>query len=145
MAELLVVLATIGILAALGYPYVTTYLQSAQLRAGAEELAAILNGGRQMAIARNTLVCVAVSSNRAVYITGTSAACAGGTTFIGPGTTADGSMALANNMRITGTTANVVFSSLGAATQAGTYTITNPVNARTITVVVASTGRVRIQ
>ena len=43
MVEPLVIVAVIGITAVLGYPYVTTYLQAATLRAGAQELATIIN------------------------------------------------------------------------------------------------------
>ena len=145
MTELLVVLAVTGILAVLGYPYVATYLQSASLKAGAQELAAILNGGRQLAISRNTNVCVSLSSNSAVYTTGVSATCAGGTTYVSTNTRADGSMALDNNMQISATTANVVFSSMGAAVQAGTYTVRNPTTNATLSVVVSTAGRVTIQ
>src|SRR5438046_995659 len=84
----------LGMLAALGYPYVASYLQTAQTRAGAQQLATILNGGRQLAITRNTNVCVALSSNKAVYTTGVTNSCGGGTTFVGVNTASDGTMAL---------------------------------------------------
>ena len=145
MAELLIAIAVTGILAALGYPYVTSYLQAAQTRAGAEQLATILNGGRQLAITRNTNVCVSVVSSKATYTTGVSNACAGGTTFVGVSTGSDGTIPLDNSIQITGATAPVVFSSLGAAVQAGTYTVRNPSTGETMTVVVSAAGRVAIQ
>ena len=43
------------------------------------------------------------------------------------------------------TTSNVVFTNLGAASPAGTYTVTNPVNHAMRTVVVAATGRVSVR
>ena len=145
MAELLVAVAVLGIVAALGYPYVATYLQSAQLRGAAQEVATIVNGARQLAIARNTNVCVTVSGTGALYRTGTSNACGGGAVYTGPGTAADGTMTLQNTMQISGTTANVTFSSLGAAVTAGTYTVRNPNTGLTRNVVVSAAGRVTIQ
>ena len=145
VVELLVTVAVIGILAVLGYPYVATYLQTAQTRAGAEELATVLNGARQLAIARNQNVCVSLSSNKAVYTIGVSNTCGGGTTFVGTNTASDGTMALNNTMQISAATASVVFSSLGAAVQAGTYTVRNPTTGGTMSVVVSSAGRVTIQ
>lgn len=145
MAELLVVLAVVGALSALGYPYFATYLQTASLKAGAQELAAIVNGARQLAIARNSNVCMTLSSNKAVYMINVSAACAGGQVFVGTITKSDGTIALSNNIQVSGTTANVVFSNLGAATTAGTYTVRNPTTNKTMSVVVAASGRVTIQ
>lgn len=144
-AELLVVVAVVGMLAAIGYPYVATYLQSASLRAGAQELAVVINGARQLAITRNTTVCVGLSENKAQYRTGTSNACAGGTLFVGTGTASDGTISLDNNIQITGASANVVFSALGAAVTAGTYTVHNPTSGANLSVVVSASGRVTIQ
>lgn len=134
-----------GTLTALAWPYFSTFLQTSRLKAAAQELSTILNGARQLAIARNTLVCLTLSGNSAVYRLNTSAACAGGTIFVGPITKSDGSIALANTMHISGTTANVVFTNLGAASTAGTYTVRDPETNRTMSVVVAASGRVTIQ
>ena len=145
MAELLITVAVIGIVAALGYPYVATYLQSAQLRGAAQEVASIVNGARQLAIARNTNVCVTLSGTSALYRTGTSNACGGGAVYSGPTTAPDGTMTLQNTMQISASTASVTFSSLGAAVTAGTYTVRNPTTGLTLNVVVSAAGRVSIQ
>jgi Tfp pilus assembly protein FimT len=145
MAELLVVLAVIGVMAVLGYPYVLSYLQAAKLRAGAQELASVINGARQLAIARNTLVCVTIVGNQAAYRTNVSAACGGGAVFVGVNTNSDGTIPLSNDIEVTGAAANVVFTSLGAASPAGTYTVRNPQSGGTMQVVVAASGRVSIQ
>lgn len=145
MIELMIALAIMGIVAVLGYPYVSSYLQAARLRAGAEELITVINGARQLAIARNTNVCVMLDGNAATYRTGVTAGCAGGTLYTGTGTAADGTMTLQNTVQITGTTANVMFSSLGAATTAGTYTVHDPTSGNNLSVVVSASGRVRIQ
>ena len=145
MAELLITLVVIGIVATLGYPYVASYLQSAQLRGAAQEVASIVNGARQLAIARNTNVCVTLSGTSALYRTGTSNVCGGGVVYTGPTTAADGTMRLQNTMQISASTANVTFSSLGAAVTAGNFTVRNPHTGLTLNVVVAATGRVTIQ
>jgi Tfp pilus assembly protein FimT len=144
MAELLVVVAVVGVLAAVGTPHVLAYLQAAKARAGAQELATLISGARQLAIARNTNVCVTLQGTSAVYRTNVSAACAGGTLFVGTMTKSDGTIPLSNDMAITGTTANVVFSPLGAALVAGTYTVHNPQGANDRQVVVSASGRIRI-
>jgi Tfp pilus assembly protein FimT len=144
MAELLVVIAVIGVLAALGTPFAMSYLQTAKVKAGAQELATVISGARQLAIARNVNVCVTLQGSSAVYRTNVSAACAGGTLFVGTMTKSDGTIPLSNEMAITGTTANVVFSPLGAALTAGTYTVHNPQGANDRQVVVSASGRIRI-
>jgi prepilin-type N-terminal cleavage/methylation domain-containing protein len=145
MTELLVVVAIVGIVSAVATPYFMSYMQSAALKAAAQELATMVSGGRQLAIARNTTVCVALSGNQALYKTGVSTTCRGGTTYLGANTRNDGTMSLDNRVTITSTTANVVFSSLGVAVTAGTYTVHNPATGDNLSVVVSSTGRVTIQ
>ena len=144
MIELLVVVAVIGIVAAIGYPYVSTYMRAATLRAGAQELATVINGGRQLAITRNTNVCVLLNNNQALYRMAAANPCAG-TVYTGVETQADGTIALSNAIQITAASANVVFSALGAATTAGTYTVHNPDGGANLSVVVSAAGRVRIQ
>jgi Tfp pilus assembly protein FimT len=145
MLELLVVLVVLATLAALGFPSFLTYLRAARVKAAAEEFATIVNGARQLAIARNVNVCVSLNGNQARYLVNATAACGGGTTFTGTMTRADGTIPLSNNMQISGTTANVVFTSLGAATPAGTYTVRDPQTNQTLSVVIATSGRVRVQ
>ena len=143
--ELLMVMAIIGILAVLGYPFAARYLQAAKLRAAATELVVVINGARQMAITRNTNVCVTLNNNKAFYKSGATTPCTTGTTFIGAGTASDGSIGLQNDVQISASTATVVFSPLGAASPAGTYTVRNPTDSLTLAVVVSAAGRVTIQ
>jgi prepilin-type N-terminal cleavage/methylation domain-containing protein len=145
MGELLMVVAVIGIITAVGTPYFMRYMQAAALRAAAQEVATIVNGARQLAIARNTNTCVALSSNQATYKINVTAACGGGSLFVGAGTRADGTMPLDNSMVISASTASVTFSPMGIAVQAGTYTVRNPTTNSTLSVVVAASGRVTIQ
>ena len=142
LAELMLVMAIIGILAALATPTLISYAQTAALQASARELASAINLGRQIAITRNTTVCVEVTGTNLRLRTG---GCLG-TIWTGPGTDGGGVIKISDPgvMQIS-TTANVVFTSLGAASTVGTYTVTNPVNSKTRTVVVAASGRVTVQ
>ncbi|MGH7302290.1 MAG: pilus assembly FimT family protein, partial [Candidatus Rokuibacteriota bacterium] len=58
LVELMVVLGIAGALAALVAPTLSSYARTAALQAAARELAASINLGRQIAISRNTTVCV---------------------------------------------------------------------------------------
>jgi len=145
MAELLVTVAMIGVLAVLGTPYVISYLRAASLRAGAQELATIINGARQLAISRNANVCMRINGTSAEYRTNVSATCGGGTLYVGPMSSDTGVITLQNEIDISGNTANVTFSNLGAALTAGTYTVRHPHTGNTLNVVVSAAGRVQIQ
>ena len=142
MMELLVVIAVIGIITAVSAPLFISYLQSAKLTAGTQELASILNRGRQLAISQNTNVCAVRVGDQVRFLTGVTAACGGGVVWTGPGTDGNGFFTLANTVTINNATANVVFNQLGAAPTSGSYSVLNPASARRICVTVALSGRV---
>lgn len=133
----------IGILGTVTAPMLVSYWKAATLKAGAQELATLLNGARQLAIKDNTSVCVEQSGTRVRYHT-TSSCSSTTNIWTGPGTDSSGWFTLANSVEVTATTANVVFAYLGNATTAGAYTVRNPVDSSTLTVTVASSGRVTI-
>ena len=145
LVELLVVMAILGIVAATSVPWLISYWQSATLRAAAEELAAGLNRGRQLAIVQGQRVCVEVVGNRYRYRLSPAGgnACAG-TPWTGPGSDLTGFFGLANNIGLT-TNANPVFDYLGAANPGATLTVTNPQGGSTRNVAVSVSGRVQIQ
>ena len=58
LTELLVSAALVGIVAAISAPTFHSYLHGSALKAGAEELAALMNLARSVAIKENTRVCV---------------------------------------------------------------------------------------
>jgi type IV fimbrial biogenesis protein FimT len=145
LTELLVTVAVIGIVAVVGYPYFSSFVQASRVKAAARELSAIINGARSLAIARNTRVCVTLTGNQATYRRDVTAACGGGVLFTGPMTRADGTIPLANDMQISATTNNVVFTNLGGVTAGGTYTVRDPQTNQTMNVVVATSGRVTLQ
>jgi type II secretion system protein H len=141
LAELIVVVAIIGLLAALAVPSMLTYWQSSTLSAGAAEMASILNRGRQLAIAQNGNVCVQVSGTSVRY---RSVSCAG-TIWAGTGTTSAGLVSLSNGLQISNGGASVIFTNAGGANPGGSYTVTDPRTSRTRTVQVTATGRVTVQ
>src|SRR5262245_11166909 len=138
MAELIVVVAIIGVLAALAMPSFLAYWQSSTLSAGAAQLQTTLNRGRQLAIAQNGSVCVQVSGtggrDRRV-------SCAG-TIWTGTGTNGAGLISLASGIQISG--GPVTFTNIGGATANATFTVTDPRTSRTRTVAVLTTGRVTV-
>jgi prepilin-type N-terminal cleavage/methylation domain-containing protein len=139
MAELIVVLAVVGLLAALALPSFLTYWQSAGLSAGAAEMASTLNRGRQLAIAQNGSVCVQVSGTGIRY---RSVSCAG-TIWTGTGTNSAGLVSLTNGMQISG--GPVTFTNAGGATVQTNFIVTDPRTSRFRTVTVQVTGRVMVQ
>jgi prepilin-type N-terminal cleavage/methylation domain-containing protein len=141
LAELLVLVAVIGIITAVSAPALVTYWRSATLKAGARELAATLNMGRSVAVSQNTSVCVKQSANKVQFVKDVTGACLGGTVWTGPGTDGGGWFRLQNSVRVI-SNPQVVFNYLGAATTAGTYTVQNPVNNATMSVTVSLSGRV---
>jgi Tfp pilus assembly protein FimT len=138
--ELAVLVAVIGILAGVGAPAFLSYWRAAALQGGAQELATLINRGRQVAISNNTSVCVSQSGTQVRFLLG---GC-GGTIWTGAGTDANGWFTLQNGVQVSATTANAVFNYLGAATTAGIYTVTNPLNNASMHVTVALSGRVTI-
>lgn len=147
MPELIVVVAIVGVIAGLSVPSLWTYVRTATVRAGAEEMVTVLNGARQLAIQMNTTVCVTNDGIRAQYHVGN----CGGAAWTGVGTDADGNIRLANNLSVSGSS-NLCFNYLGAGSTTpapcaanGTLTVTNPSGEATVRVIMATTGRVRIQ
>jgi type IV fimbrial biogenesis protein FimT len=136
--ELIMVLAVIGILTAISVPFFISFLRASTLRAGTEELAAVLGEARQLALKDNTSICVTNNGTAVQFRVGTCT----GTVWTGPSTDAAGFIRLANNIRVGPTTQNVVFTYIGTASTAGTYTVTNPQDGRTLRVTVASSGRI---
>jgi Tfp pilus assembly protein FimT len=142
LGELLAIVAVIGIVSILATPAFISYSQAARLKGGAQELATILNQARQVAITRNTTTCVLQSADKVRFTIGT---CASTNFWKAPGTDANGWFMLTEDVRVSAATANVVFTHLGTASTAGTYTVQNyPANNRSLHVIVALSGRITI-
>ena len=139
MAELLVICVIVGILAAMSTPFFLRYYQTAALKATTQELAAFLNQGRQIAIKENQPVCIHTAAGSIhFHVNG----CAG-TTWVGPGTDASGNLKIPDGFTLA-TSADPIFSYLGAATPAATYTVTQAGTGGTLHVTVAMSGRVTV-
>jgi prepilin-type N-terminal cleavage/methylation domain-containing protein len=139
IAELMVVVAIIGILAASSAPFFVSYYQSAKVKAAAEDLAGYINQARQLAIRTNNNVCVQITATSLQLRQG---GCAG-TIWTGAGTDSLGNIRTAQGVTLA-TTANPVFSYLGAATPAATYTVTNTDTGLSLHVILSASGRVTI-
>jgi len=140
LVELMVIIAIIGIISTMATPLFTTFLMASETRGASQELAALLHQARELAIARNAsyTVRIDVSGNRLCF--GDNVNC----TWTGPGTDAQGYMRLVNRARLTNVTANPTFNHLGTG-GAGTITVQNASGTSSLNVVVASSGRIRIQ
>lgn len=146
MTELVVVIALIAIITAMGIPSMLTYLQAEELRGAAAEMAGRLHQARQLAITQNVQHCVeldAAGDRLRFHAMPGAVACLAGAPWVGPGTDALGWMTLENRATIVGTTGNPVFSPLGGATGA-TITVANSAGTQTLNVVVNSVGRIQI-
>jgi Tfp pilus assembly protein FimT len=135
----MLVVGIIGIITALGTPTFLRYYQGAQLRVAAEEVAAFLNQGRQLAITQNGSICVHISPTAMHYHQGTCA----GATWLGAGTDAAGNIPVPAGITLT-TTADPIFNYLGGTTAGATYTINHTQSTTLLHVVVALSGRVSI-
>jgi prepilin-type N-terminal cleavage/methylation domain-containing protein len=144
VAELIVVLAIVGVVAAISIPVMVNYSQASTMRAAAEEVSTALNRARQLAVSQNRSVCFRVVGNQYQYTYG----CAGAVVFL-PGADGNGFFTLANNVLLTNGGVNPVFDYLGAAPTPGTLTVTyvTPAGAQGVqrNIVVMGSGRVQIQ
>jgi prepilin-type N-terminal cleavage/methylation domain-containing protein len=139
IAEIAVVVAILGILAVLATPTFVTYYQGARLRLAAEEVSTFLNQGRQIGIKENVGVCARITATAMRYHLGS----CGGAVWVGAGTDAAGNIGIPQDITLT-TTADPVFSYLGAASPAATYTVTNTQTGATLRVFVTGSGRISI-
>src|SRR6266446_2590883 len=138
--ELALVMAIVGILTSMAMPLFLSYYQASRLRVAAEEVAAFVNQGRHLGIRQNAGVCVHITSTALQYRLGSSCA---GAAWVGPGTDADGNVKVPQGGTLT-TTADPIFSYLGAANPGGTITVTNTQTGQALNVTVAASGRVSI-
>jgi Tfp pilus assembly protein FimT len=152
LAELLVCAALLGVVVAASVPVFHSHLHGSALKAGAEELAGVMNLARSLAIKENTRVCVhrdTGGSSRVRLLMASANPCVAAGSFYGAqgrgvDHRVDGSgwITLENQVAVTAATADVVFTALGAAVPGGSYTVSR--NGRSLTVVVAPSGRVSI-
>ncbi|MGH7409618.1 MAG: pilus assembly FimT family protein [Candidatus Methylomirabilis sp.] len=141
LAELMVVVAVIGSLFAMTLPFFLRYYQAAAVKSASEQVIALFNQGRNLAIQTNSTqgVCVRLPSNTQMQfiLNGCN-----GTVWVGVWTDANGNINLPQGFTLSPPT-DVVFDYLGTALPAVTYTMTNPSGGTTLTISIAVSGRIR--
>ncbi len=141
LAELLVFIALIGIMALVAIPFWLSYVPSATLNYGARELQSGLNRAKVMAVTTRRPVCVQPSAGGYLFFQNTTCT---GTPWSGTGTDANGVFSLANTITVSlAAGSNPVFSQFGVAVQTGTLRVTGQTGLST-TVTVQASGRVTI-
>lgn len=141
LSEFLVVIAITGVLISVTVPMVLSYYHNAQNTTGAQQIRTLLTQARQIAIDQRTFVCVQASAptQMSFYV---NTACAG-TPWLGDITDAAGNITLQPGFTVSAS-ASPVFDYLGGALPQATYTVTNTTTGSTLTVSVATSGRITI-
>ena len=141
LSELLVVVAISGLVILVGVPMVLSYHHNAQNTTGAQHIRTVLNQARQIAIDQKTFVCVQVPTPTQMSFYANSTCT--GDPWVGTITDAEGKITLQPGFTVSAS-ASPVFDYLGRALPGATYTVTNGTTASTLTVSVATSGRVTI-
>jgi prepilin-type N-terminal cleavage/methylation domain-containing protein len=141
--ELIVVIAVIGLLFTMTIPFFLRYYRAAAVKSASQQVVALLNQARGLAIAQNSTSGVCVHLPSTTQIQFVQAGC-GGTVWIGPGTDDAGHFNLPQGFTM-GPATDVVFDYLGAAPAgAVTYTVTNASTGATLKVSIAISGQIKI-
>lgn len=136
--ELAVVCTVVGILFVMTVPFFLSYYRAASIQAGSRQVIVLLNQARELAVKQNASVCVQLPSVSQMQLR---VGGCDGTVWIGPGTDAAGNISLPQGFTLASLN-DIVFSYLGAALPATTYTLTDSTSGATVTVSIALTGRI---
>ncbi len=147
VVELVVLVAVISILCAIGFPLYLSYSRAQETDSAARVIVVSLNQARQLAVTRGTSFSAETQTNpnnRMRFCSGTVVPCPGGLVFTGAETDTNGWRTLENGSRITaGPT--ITFSSLGAATVNGILRVQNSSATGSLDVCVSPSGRIKVQ
>jgi len=135
-------IAVLGSLFTIAIPFFLSYYQAAAVKSTAQQVVALFNQARELAIQTNSTngVCVRLPSNTQMrFIQG---GC-GGTVWVGAGTDAAGNFNLPAGFTL-GPATDVVFDYLGAAQPAVNYTLTKTIGGTALTIRVAVSGQVKV-
>jgi Tfp pilus assembly protein FimT len=146
VVELVVLVAVIAILSAIGFPLYLSYSRAQETDSAARVIVVALNQARQLAVTRGVSFSAETQTNpnnRMRFCSGTVVPCPSGNVFTGAETDTNGWRTLENGSRITlGPT--ITFSSLGAATAAGRLRVQNSSATGSLDVCVSPSGRIRV-
>lgn len=143
IAELVVVMAVLGILASMALPQLLSYFSVATSNAGRDEMRAALGRAKQLAITSRQNICVAVTVGFPPTYQFRQGNC-GGPAWFGPGSNAAGDFTLASVVTLANGGANPIFTPLGTSVQAGTLSVTPRSGGSTQTVTVTTAGRITV-
>lgn len=146
LIEILIVIALIVIVTAIGTPFYISYQRAQETSGAARELITVLNRARQLAITRSNSVSIEAQThpqNRWRLCTGATTPCPGGAIVTGPGTDASGWAVMDNRSRIT-QGPRITFNSLGAATATGSLRVQNSSQTGCLDVAVSPSGRIQL-
>ena len=140
LAELLVVVAVIGIMAFIAVPWMLSYIPGATVNYAAREVQGSLNRAKLLAVTTRQSICVQISGTGYRFV---QTSC-GGTVWTGTGTDGAGVFRVGNNITVSLSAGqSPIFSQFGVATQTGTFTVTGGTGL-TQTISVQASGRVTI-
>ena len=140
LAELLVVIAVIAIMAFIAVPWMLSYIPGATVNYAAREVQGSLNRAKLMAVTTRQPICVQISGVGYQFVQGS----CGGTVWTGTGTDGAGVFRLANNITVSlSAGASPIFTQFGTATQTGAFMVTGGTGL-TQTISVLPSGRVTI-
>ena len=139
-AELVVVVAVVGLLFTMAIPFLLSYYRAAAVTSASQQVVTFLNQARGLAIQTNSTLGVCVNLPSTTQMRFVQDGC-GGTVWIGPGTDGAGNINLPQGFTM-GPATDVVFDYLGAALPAVTYSVTNASTGATLTVSIAISGRI---
>jgi Tfp pilus assembly protein FimT len=134
-----VVVAIIGIMAAIAIPFFASYWRSAAVRAGAQEMRTALQQAKQLAITRRQNICVQPVVGPSPGYQFRQNTCAGAAIGM-PGTDGTGTFRLQNNVTVAVLAGPPVFTPLGAAA-GGQVQVTGP-GGNFLTITVSAAGRI---
>ena len=147
MVELLVLLAVVSVLMAIGFPMYLSYARAQETDGAARTIVTALNHARSLAVTRGTSYTVTTQTNPSNRMR---SSCVADATwcptpiYTGPGTDGAGWRTLENGALITvGPT--ITFNSVGAATTAGVFRVSNRTSTGSLDVCVAPSGKIRVQ
>ena len=147
VVELVMLVAVISVLSAIGFPLYLSYSRAQETDGAARTIVVSMNQARQLAVMRGVSFSVETQTNpnnRMRFCSGVTVPCPGGQVYTGPGTDGAGWRRLENAARITVAPA-ITFNSLGAAAASGALRVQNSSATGSLDVCVSPSGRIKIQ